>query len=966
MKRAAVRVSGCRERQGLSPATDGSGESGRAPLYSRSEALDVEGQSTEDVDDGPSTPEVSSRGILFLLQSESQLPEKVAMAQLALAACGYGCVAPGLVSLVKPHHVLGGQEATKESFQFAPPYVGEPERVMESAEELINLNVGGWYFSIPKSKVAQFPESLLWKEASVQDQSENLTLFIDQDGFIFRHLHYYMQTSKLPFFSCAELNLLYEQALILQLTPLLQILDHLKEEKYNVHLQPADIPAAERTSLNYWRTRQCTSKPSEIPPNSPAFTGLHERAPLGLVDSPLLDTEDEVNYCFLPLDLVAKYPVLVNDNNLLWLLENAALIKCEGSEFCFIVNFLRSEKMLLPDDFSNIDALEEEVLILGIPELIDAVKIYRGNIIRSAAGSRERQEVASVEGSPPRSPLYAMALGLLANYPDSALGQLCVGSDLGRSRLHLSGDGILFQHARNWLGTCRLPLTEKISEIQELCAYLDKRDTTYEPMKDALKCYLKQQMPAESKDYSADWTAEVSVCSLHQIVKVYVGSNWYETYLQTLLKYPELLSNDKKVCWITYGRSLLIHGDGQMFRHVLNFLRLGKLFLPAEFKEWPLFCQEAEEYQIPSLLEALYRSDEYRLWIQNNELRNEGSFPCRRLSIGSWNEEREFSKDPKEVYLCSAVDFSKCPVNIWSNIKDLKGKQDTGRAKAKYSRMMSQARGNNHITQYDVGAGGEQPEPYVFAQSLPVAPSAGTYRFSAIKTTPAVGNDAENIDREQPEESSPSEGRDKPSQMKLIHPKDGFAVKLDPRAFAERRDSKPTALAPAARGSGGLILKVEHPPVLGSDGFCASEEESVVYSVLPDDSQLGTPGVPALPKDTVFLTFALSHEEIFYARKCHFFLTDVILDSVRRKDPKEVTAKVRTLVNRLWTRQITPREFVADLLNTEHFKGDKNVREALLRWVEFTLPFAWKYSRCLHVLIRRGFARSLSYFALET
>lgn len=34
----------------------------------------------------------------------------------------------------------------------------------------------------------------------------------------------------------------------------------------------------------------------------------------------------------------------------------------------------------------------------------------------------------------------------------------------------------------------------------------------------------------------ADWTAEVSVCTLRQIVKVYVGSNWYETYLQTLLK----------------------------------------------------------------------------------------------------------------------------------------------------------------------------------------------------------------------------------------------------------------------------------------------------------------------------------------------------------------------------------------------------------------------------------------------
>ncbi|KFR02989.1 BTB/POZ domain-containing protein KCTD19, partial [Nipponia nippon] len=917
-----------------------------------------------------------------------------------------------------------------------------PESIMESAEEkLINFNVGGWYFSIPKSKVAQFPESLLWKEASVQDQSENPRLFIDQDGFIFRHLHYYRQTSKLSFFSCAELNLLYEQALILQLTPLLQILDNLKEEKYNLHVQHADTPVAERTSLNYWRTRKCTSKPSEIPPNSPVFIGLHERAPLGLVDTPLLDTEDEVNYCFLPLDLVAKYPVLVKDDNLLWLLENAALIECECSEFCFIVNFLRSEKMLLPHDFSNIDALEEEVLILGIPELIDAVKMYRGNIMYigscsmvspSTAGAGQWQG-AMAGGSLPRSPLYTMALGLLANYPDSALGQLRVGSNLGRSRLHLSGDSVLFQHARNWLGTCRLPLTGSISEIQELCAYLDKRDTTYEPMKDALKCYLIQQMPAESRDYNADWTAEVSVYSLHQIVKVYVGSNWYETYLQTLLKYPELLSNDKKVCWITDGQSLLTHGDGQMFRHVLNFLRLGKLFLPAEFKEWPLFCQEAEEYQIPSLLEALYHSDAYRLWIQNNELCNEVYFPCRRLSIVSWNKDLEFSKDPKEVYSCTAVDSSKCYINTWSNIKDLKGKQDTSVEKTKYSRMISQVRGtkrrntlggydtssgsllnssyykhlvsptrkrgmrssltkkveskdsashiqklislvkewdavsskrcdfqcmrrsdncsmetlspcntpekdrgvkapiasspgkisfavqgNNHITQYEVGAEAEQPEQYMFTQSLPVTPSAGTYQFSTIKTAPSVGTDAEYINREQTEDDR----------------------------------------------NVGLILKVEHPPVLGSDGFCTSNEESVVYSALLGGTQLETPNAQALSKDIVFVSFALSHEEIFYTRKCHFFLTDVILDSVRQKDPKEITARVGTLVSRLWTQQITPREFVADLLNTEYFKGDRNVHEELLQWVEFTLPFAWKYSRRLDLLIRRGFARSVSYFAL--
>ena len=90
-------------------------------------------------------------------------------------------------------------------------------------EDLFHFNVGGWHFSVPRSKLAQFPDSLLWKEASALTSSENQRLFIDRDGSTFRHVHYYLYTSKLSFSSCAELNLLYEQALGLQLMPLLQV-----------------------------------------------------------------------------------------------------------------------------------------------------------------------------------------------------------------------------------------------------------------------------------------------------------------------------------------------------------------------------------------------------------------------------------------------------------------------------------------------------------------------------------------------------------------------------------------------------------------------------------------------------------------------------------------------------------------------------------------------------------------------
>jgi hypothetical protein len=52
-----------------------------------------------------------------------------------------------------------------------------------------------------------------------------------------------------------------------------QTLDNLKEGRHHLRVRPADIPVAERASLNYWRTWKCISKPSDFPIKSPAFTG---------------------------------------------------------------------------------------------------------------------------------------------------------------------------------------------------------------------------------------------------------------------------------------------------------------------------------------------------------------------------------------------------------------------------------------------------------------------------------------------------------------------------------------------------------------------------------------------------------------------------------------------------------------------------------------------------------------------
>lgn len=36
------------------------------------------------------------------------------------------------------------------------------------------------------------------------------------------------------------------------------------------------------------------------------------------------------------------------------------------------------------------------------------------------------------------------------------------------------------------------------------------------------------------------WSASVAACTVYKIVKVYVGTHWYATYLQTLLKVREM------------------------------------------------------------------------------------------------------------------------------------------------------------------------------------------------------------------------------------------------------------------------------------------------------------------------------------------------------------------------------------------------------------------------------------------
>uniref|UniRef100_A0ACB8EAR6 Uncharacterized protein n=1 Tax=Sphaerodactylus townsendi TaxID=933632 RepID=A0ACB8EAR6_9SAUR len=853
----------------------------------------------------------------------------------------------------------------------------EPEIINGfSEEEMVHFNVGGWCFSVPKIKVAQFPDSLLWKEASALTENDNPRLFIDRDGYIFRHVHYYLHTSKLSFSSCAELNLLYEQALFLQLIPLLQTLDNLKEGKHNLRIRPADIPIAERASMNYWRTRKCINKPSEFPLKSLAFTGLHEKAPLGLMDTPLLDTEEEVHYCFLPLGLVEQYPSLVNDDNLLWLSENSVLIECEGSAFRFI------------------EAYQE-----GSSGLQGFVK----------STGRKQQEAASL-------PLYPMVLGLLVKYPDSALGQLHIESTLDGNKLYISGNGVLFQHVMNWLGTSKLPLTRSMSELPELCAYLDQMDITYQPMKDALKTYLKQKTLTDIMGKDANWAAEITAFSLHHIVKVYVGSHWYATYLQTLLKFPELLLNYSKVYWIVHGQSLFIHGDGHMFRHILNFLRLGKLFLPSEFKEWPLLCQEVVEYQIPSLAEALSQCDTYRIWVKQQETHSV-AFPFKSLEPVVSEKEKGLIEDARDVqhsYIIKNVN--------WSMTRETQETEESDQEKDKYTRI-SPIKGGKRRSSWEGCCQATDLWENSCGCRQPGSPprkkgaKGNLSKKSDCRDTPiqrlislVQGWDMANCKRYEAPQAPASDSVRADGGPPGGDPESAAPCKLPPASptiitaselpvtglvlgAAPRVQQYLTSISCCFSGTAapeGSLVRAGGPTILEEscpggenvpvkklsrqaereegDGSYMSHEDSTLYSTHREGVQPANAHTQLIAKDgeekqclearaggifalspqfqrcfslqsaqledIVFLSFPLSQEEIFYARMCHCFLTDVILDSIRQKDSKEITAQVELFVQRLWTLQITAKEFVANLLNVAPFKAKSHSCEKLLKWLE--------------------------------
>ncbi|XP_072527469.1 BTB/POZ domain-containing protein KCTD19-like [Salminus brasiliensis] len=810
---------------------------------------------------------------------------------------------------------------------------------MAGADESCTFNVGGAFFSIPLCRLSCFQDCVLLEGAAAGGAASRL--FVDRDGSTFRHVCCFINTGKLtPTFE-SEINILYELAAGLRITPLQQ--------------SPGRLY-------------------SYLIPNPAINPAVYDALPLGLVGSPLVDSEEEVLYCFIPLEQVCLHPGLVSHDSLLWLCEEVAIIQCSSRLFRFIANFLQSGTVLLPELFCDYKELCDVAKIVGMTDFVQTLQDLKdwdeGRF--SCDPCSEGQLSCALE------PLYVLSLSLVVKYPDSSLGQLRVESNLEGSRLYITGNGVLFQHAENWLGTSRLPLTRTGEELPCLCAYLDKQDGVYLAIKEALRELLQTRTTTDGSISARSRSASVTTFTLYKVIKVYAGTHWYATCFQTLIKHPELLSNSAKSKWIVFGESLLVKGDGQMFRHILNFLRCGRLLLPAHFREWPLLCQEIEAFQIPDLSRALQECSDYRAWCKAKDqarttskfIKDEDDFIHYGLSnevkaLNLWSAPEDYwNREMSSLLhmLCEGWREMECPLLSPLDRLAVLVEASVGSSSRKLERMLAglsrsaksaaiamllssrdlQQSSNTSNAQKEQTHRRDSPEHHSMCSYRGPAQASGT----ALRTRVQLQNTGtrrriRSHSSEEREDTRPSSTPRSSSRKPHAKTWSGQKVRSS-RLFPDSIGTSP------ARG---FILRVGHPPVVGRGEAGGYFTQSIIYTA---EQPLMVQPTRTDTSDVAFAYFSLSFEEMAYARECHAFLTGTILDSARL-DTKDRSQKIGNLVYNLWVGHATVEDFVQKLLTVMCIKPQKQLekREKLLQWLKFTLPLAKTYTQCVRELLKK-------------
>ncbi|XP_053642101.1 BTB/POZ domain-containing protein kctd15 isoform X2 [Cherax quadricarinatus] len=93
-------------------------------------------------------------------------------------------------------------------------------------------------------------------------------------------------------------------------------------------------------------------------------------------------------------------------------------------------------------------------------------------------------------------------------------------------------------------------------------------------------------------------------------VHIDVGGSIYTSSLETLTRFPEsrlarLFNGSIPIVLDSLKQHYFIDRDGKMFRHILNYMRHGRMLLPDDFTDHDLLLEEARYFEIDGLVKQV-------------------------------------------------------------------------------------------------------------------------------------------------------------------------------------------------------------------------------------------------------------------------------------------------------------------------------------------------------------------------
>ena len=280
----------------------------------------------------------------------------------------------------------------------------------QSILTIVKLNVGGHYFTTSRQTLTRDPNSMLAAMFSGKFEMkphEDGTFFIDRDGTHFRFILNYLRTGKLTSPEGeAALKELQEEAEFYQIEGLI--------EKLKVNPQSLTSVKLNVGGHQFTTSLQTLTKD----PNSmlaAMFSGKFEMEPRG---------------------------------------DGAFFIDRDGTHFRFILNYLRTGKLTLPDGAKFLKELAEEAEFYQIQGILDKLKLMTESLtsVKLNVGGHH----------------FTTSLQTLTKDPNSRLAAMFSGEHDENSTIFLERDGKHFRFILNYLRNGELVLPDDAKFVKEL------------------------------------------------------------------------------------------------------------------------------------------------------------------------------------------------------------------------------------------------------------------------------------------------------------------------------------------------------------------------------------------------------------------------------------------------------------------------------------------------------------------